>query len=280
MQFIDLIRRDPSPTPWGEAENIPWNDASFSERMLREHLSQQNDRASRRSHRIALQVRWLHEALLGSRPSSILDLACGPGLYTMRLAELGHSCLGIDYAPAAIAYARRQAEGQGADCRYLEADIRAASYGKGYDLCTFVHGEFNSYRQADAEEILRRAHGSLAPGGRLVVEVHTEAAIEQIAKAAPRWYTAQAGLFSDEPNLVLVESFWDVSEKAATERFFVVDLQTSAVEQISTTTRAYTDDGYRAVFSEAGLSRIEFVPGMGDPEGAAADGLFAIVARR
>jgi len=280
VKLIDLIHRNPSPVPWGEAENIPWNDPAFSERMLREHLSQRNDRASRRAARIALHVRWLDEELLASTPSKILDLACGPGLYTARLAELGHTCLGIDYAPAAIAHARQQARSFGDRCRYLEADIRQASYGDGHDLCTFVFGEFNSYPRRDAAAILRRAFDALAPGGRMVVEVHTEDAIERIAAAPSSWYTAERGLFSDDPHLVLVERFWDAAEKAATERFYAVDLETSVTQQISSTGRAYTETEYRSMFAEAGFRRVDFEAGMGDPDGAAADGLFAIVATR
>lgn len=35
----------------------------------------------------------------------MLDLGCGPGLYSHRLATLGHRVHGIDFGPASIAYA-------------------------------------------------------------------------------------------------------------------------------------------------------------------------------
>jgi predicted TPR repeat methyltransferase len=60
--------------------------------------------------------------VLQSEPQRILDLGCGPGLYTQRLASLGHTCVGIDISPASIAYARRvQHPDAGASPRFAEA---------------------------------------------------------------------------------------------------------------------------------------------------------------
>lgn len=87
---------------WNGTYRIPWDDPDFSRRMLAEHLSQDHDLASRRSEWIDKQVAWIHEHLLGATPSRILDLGCGPGFYSHRLATLGHDCRGIDFGPASI----------------------------------------------------------------------------------------------------------------------------------------------------------------------------------
>jgi len=49
MNLLDIIQRRAVPVPWEEGEKIPWHDPDFSRRMLREHLSQTHDLASRRS---------------------------------------------------------------------------------------------------------------------------------------------------------------------------------------------------------------------------------------
>ena len=63
MHLVDLVSRDPRPAAWAEGDNIPWNDPAFSERMLREHLSQDHDLASRRLATIDRQVDWIHRHL-------------------------------------------------------------------------------------------------------------------------------------------------------------------------------------------------------------------------
>ena len=90
MTLLDLASRAIPALPWHEGDNIPWDDPAFSVRMLREHLAQSHDAASRRAITINRQVDWLHRGVLDARPVAILDLGCGPGLYTSRLARLGH----------------------------------------------------------------------------------------------------------------------------------------------------------------------------------------------
>ena len=48
MELSKIIARTIPPKPWIEGEKIPWNDPEFSKRMLKEHLSQNHDAASRR----------------------------------------------------------------------------------------------------------------------------------------------------------------------------------------------------------------------------------------
>ena len=56
MSLLNLIDREPVPAPWSEGENIPWDDPDFSRRMLKEHLRQDHDAASRKADTIGL---WL-----------------------------------------------------------------------------------------------------------------------------------------------------------------------------------------------------------------------------
>ncbi len=154
MNLLDLVERKIPPTPWAEGDKIPWNDPAFSMRMLHEHLSQEHNAASRRLAIIDQHVNWIHTTILGGVAAKILDLGCGPGLYTNRLAQLGHTCVGIDYAPASIGYARKQADKHGLACRYLEADVRDAELGSGYDLVLMIHGEINVFRKEEIRAIL------------------------------------------------------------------------------------------------------------------------------
>ncbi|GKN61309.1 hypothetical protein NUKP86_16780 [Klebsiella variicola] len=70
-----------------EESKIPWDEPAFSQRMLANHLSQYHDWASRRQKVIEQQVEWIASQL--SPGAHILDLGCGPGFYTHRLAERG-----------------------------------------------------------------------------------------------------------------------------------------------------------------------------------------------
>jgi hypothetical protein len=62
--LLDIVARSAHPAPWREGDNIPWHDPGFSARMLREHLTQEHDAASRRMEKIDRHVAWIHEAIL------------------------------------------------------------------------------------------------------------------------------------------------------------------------------------------------------------------------
>ena len=64
---------------------------------------------------------------------------------------------------------------------------------------------------------------------------------------APRFSTHEAGLFSDDPHLVLEESAWNEDTRTSTTRWWVVDAKTARVERHAQTVQAYDDEGYRGV---------------------------------
>jgi SAM-dependent methyltransferase len=95
---------------------LPWDEPGFSRRMLAEHLDQGHDRASRRFDTIDKHVAWIAGTMLGGCPSRVLDVGCGPGLSTERLAALGCRCVGIDFSPAAIEHANEIATARNLGC--------------------------------------------------------------------------------------------------------------------------------------------------------------------
>ncbi|MBN1872950.1 MAG: class I SAM-dependent methyltransferase [Anaerolineae bacterium] len=280
MNLLDMIMRVPIPEPWGEGEKIPWNDPDFSERMLKEHLSQSHDAASRRFEKIDRQVAWIHSHVLGETPTRILDLGCGPGLYTSRLARLGHICVGIDFSPASVAYAKTQVEQASLACTYIHEDIRQADYGTGYGLAMLIFGEFNVFRPEVAEAILRKAHHALSENGCLLLEPHTFNIVQTLGEAASSWYSTASGLFSAHPHLCLEENFWDAERAVTTTRYFIIDATTGVVTRHAASMQAYTDEDYRALLADCGFSDVTFFPSLTGSMVEDTYGLFVIMARK
>ncbi len=263
MKLIELINRQPVPIPWAEGETIPWNDPDFSRRMLREHLTQDHDSASRRFEIIDDHVNWIHHRLLSGKAGRILDLGCGPGLYSSRFARLGHDCTGIDFSPASIDYAIQTAKAEKLRCTYHHQDIRLADYGTGYNLAMLIFGEFNVFKAQDARLILQKAHQVLGENGLLLLEPHTDQAVCDLGKKPASWYSSAGGLFSEKPHLYLQENFWDDAQAIATFRYFIVDAATGEVTPYAGSMQAYTDDQYRSVLQECGFRDVILYPMLG-----------------
>jgi SAM-dependent methyltransferase len=280
LKLLDIIHRQSNPKPWAEGEKIPWNDPEFSKRMLREHLSQEHDAASRRFETIDRHVNWIHTHVLKEKPTRVLDLGCGPGLYTNRLARLGHQCVGIDFSPASIAYAREQAEPAGLDCEYSQQDIRTADYGNEYGLVMSIFGEFNVFRPAEAKGILSKAWHALGPDGLLLLEPHTFEKVVDIGGQPSSWFSTEKGLFSDEPHLFLQENFWDADDRVAIQRYFVIEAATGEVVCNSSSMQAYTNEEYRSLLVECGFGEVAFYPSLGMSTSSLKSDLIAILSRK
>jgi len=259
MNLKDIFHRNMNPEPWAEGEKIPWNDPDFSLRMLKEHLSQKHDAASRRTPTIKKHVDWIHTFVLEGKPSRILDLGCGPGLYTARLSKLGHATVGIDFGPASIEYAIEHAP---ENCSYTLGDVRVTDFGSGYDLVMLINGEFNVFKPEDAKLVLRKAHAALNPGGKLLLEISTFDAIYETGNQPGTWYSAADELFADDPHLCLMESFWDDDQAVAIERYYIVDAASGEVTRHSASLQAYENDELTAMLTRAGFQEPDLYPSL------------------
>lgn len=277
-KLIDIIQRNPKPAPWSEGDNIPWNDPAFSERMLKEHLTQEHDAASRRFEKIDRHIAWINGEVLQNQPGNLLDLACGPGLYAGRLARLGHEITGIDYSPASIAYAQDVAQKENLACKYIHADLREADFGDNYDAAMLIYGELNIFRPTDIRQILRKAHTALRTNGILILEPHTFEIVQTMGQAAPSWHSASSGLFSDEPYLVLEDHYWDNNQQTTTRRIYVIDANSGNVIRYAQTFQAYTQTDYQNLLFECGFDAINFFPSLTGLIDPAQEQLIAITA--
>ena len=98
----------------------------------------------------------------------ILDLGCGTGLLTRELVVEGRTVIGIDPAPAMLAYARRQ---PGADrVQWVEGDSR--HLGRGHADLVLMTGNVAQVflEDSDWNATLSDIHAALQPGGHLAFE--------------------------------------------------------------------------------------------------------------
>ena len=103
--------------------------------------------------------------------TAVLEVGCGVGRWSRRLAYSGASVTGIDLAPTMVDTARQMTERSGLSerCHFLVADLAELALGKRFDRIlgvTVLQHILDSERFQAAVERLA-AH--LAPGGRLVL---------------------------------------------------------------------------------------------------------------
>jgi len=97
-----------------------------------------------------------------------LDLAGGPGTYSMELARRGVAVTLFDL-PDTVAIAREIADEQGVNLSFQEGDALTGPVGEGSDLI-FISHLLHSYSPEENRRILANCRKGLNPGGRIVVQ--------------------------------------------------------------------------------------------------------------
>ena len=107
-----------------------------------------------------------------ARGERVLDIGCGFGDTTLRLAEMagtGGEAVGVDVSPRFIDAARRETPGPMAgNVRFAVADVQTDPLGGPYEL---AFSRFGTMFFANPVAALRNVRSALVPGGRLVMVV-------------------------------------------------------------------------------------------------------------
>ncbi|MCD0448942.1 class I SAM-dependent methyltransferase [Actinocorallia sp. API 0066] len=114
--------------------------------------------------------RVLVEEVAGVEAGTALELGCGEGADAVWLARQGWRVTATDISSVALERAGQHAREAGVEVDFQRHDL-AESFPEGrYDLVTAMF--FHSFVDIPREEILRKAAGAVAPGGRLLIVGH------------------------------------------------------------------------------------------------------------
>jgi SAM-dependent methyltransferase len=103
----------------------------------------------------------------------VLDLACGHGRITNRLAGRGCRLTGLDATPLFLERARSDAAARGVSVTYIEGDMRLLPWDdERFDRVINVFTAFGYFDDADNRRVLAEIARVLRPGGRLAMELN------------------------------------------------------------------------------------------------------------
>ncbi len=109
-----------------------------------------------------------------ARPASLLDLACGTGSLTCRLAAQGIEMIGVDGSADMLAVAMERAATAEQELLFLEQDMRELDlFGTVEGAVCILDGLCHLTRTADIKETLHRLSLFIEPGGLLIFDVNT-----------------------------------------------------------------------------------------------------------
>lgn len=272
---LERINRRPEPYACLTIEEL-WADPHISERMLRFHLDPSVEAASRTADFVARSVAWIARTFVRG-PTRIVDLGCGPGLYTGPLAETGATVTGVDFSPRSIAYAREAAARAGASVTYVEADYLTWSPEHEFDLALMIFGDYGAMAPWQRRQLLGRVHAMLAPGGAFVLDLASLAALADVEEASAYAPGLMDGFWSAHPYFGFLNTFVYPAARISLDRYEIVEAHRTRT--FCNWTQYYDPDSLAEELAADGFTTTELI---GDVAGAPYDSEsheFAVIAR-
>lgn len=183
-----------------------WTDPHIAQQMLAAHLDPNTDAASRHPNIIQRSADWIVQ-ILGLKPGdSLIDLGCGPGLYTTHFARYGLHVTGVDFSQNSIDHAIKTAHQNRLEVTYRCQDYLQLEDESQYDAAALIYGDFCPLSPDQRSRLLANVRRALKPGGYFVLDVSTPI-LRQRDGLKNGWYTLKSGFWKPGPHLVLEQGF-------------------------------------------------------------------------
>ena len=225
MKISEIISKSEKPELYEKGTAFMWTDVHISKQLLNVHLNPDIDLASRKKSTIEKTANWILERQKEKGKLNILDLGCGPGLYTEIFAEKGHNVTGIDISTNSIEYAKKSAEDKKLDITYLntsylEVDLESDNY----DLVVLIYTDLGVLSPTERGRLLVMIFRVLKKGGTFIFDVLKDREIEK--KISPKtWEVSNNGFWKEFPYLALSESFLYQEEKVILFQHIIIDTE-------------------------------------------------------
>lgn len=254
MNIKNIIHTAQKPEIYTPGTALMWVDEYISTQLLEVHLNQDVELASRKETTIATTVDWILNKVPGYR-MNILDLGCGPGLYTENLAKYGHLVTGMDFSSNSISYAKESANRKNLDIEYIQQDYLELEEEKRYDLILLIFTDFGVLTPVQREILLRNIYRALKPGGTFVFDVLNEKA-DVMTSASKNWEPAEKGFWRNQPYLALTESFYYEKQNVTLNQHIIID-EDEGMEVYRFWIHTFSHNELSAIISSAGFSTVE-----------------------
>lgn len=121
-------------------------------------------------------VKFIKEVVNGEG----VDIACGSGEITVRLAESGRKMTGIDISADMLNVATVKAKNKGLDIKWICQDMTELELNHKVDFFTCVCDGVNYIPTTDFEKLLNKIKGYLKEGGVFVFDISSEYKLRNI----------------------------------------------------------------------------------------------------
>jgi 2-polyprenyl-3-methyl-5-hydroxy-6-metoxy-1,4-benzoquinol methylase len=223
MKLTNIISMSEKPKIYEKGSSFMWSDEHISKQLLNIHLNPDIDLASRKLPTIIKTANWILSTLKEKGKLNILDLGCGPGIYSEIFAKAGHNVTGVDISKNSIDYAIKSAEDQKLNItyhntNYLNIDLEADKY----DLVVLIYTDLGVLLPKEKDILLKMIYQVLKKGGTFIFDVLKDNELEK--RTSPKsWEAVVSGFWKASPYIALSESILYKKQKVILFQHTIID---------------------------------------------------------
>lgn len=224
-----------------------WTRPHLARQMLRFHLNQETDLASRRFETIDRVVNWI-DTQLDLSGKSLCDLGCGPGLYTQRFSAKGAMVTGVDFSTHSLEFAKTQVD---QPIRYINADYLSDDLPIGFDVITLIYTDLCALSPVQRKKLLGRMREMLNPDGHIVIDVVGMGSLARKEDLTIIEVGLMGGFWAADDYVGIQRSFVYPEEYLSLDRYLIVE--PNKTWQIFNWTQHFTPESIKAELQNIGF---------------------------
>ncbi|HOL12245.1 MAG TPA: class I SAM-dependent methyltransferase [Bacillota bacterium] len=139
-------------------------------------------------------------------PETVLDLACGTGNMSIRLARKGYKVTGVDSSPQMLEVAKEKAEREGLSISFINQDMRTLKIEEQFDSVICLFDSLNYLLEpSDVKSCFRSVFDVLKPGGYFIFDMNTYLRLSTVGK--------ETLIFDGSCYFAVWQDYWDKRNK-------------------------------------------------------------------
>jgi SAM-dependent methyltransferase len=203
-------------------------------------------------------------------PKKILDLACGFGRHSNRLAALGHKMTGVDLTPGFLEIARRDAIQRKVEVQYQQGDMRTIAFEDKFDCVMLLFSAFGYFKDEENQKVMINLEKALKPGGIVIFDTLNR---DEFLKEMRPFFVMEK-----EGNLMIDRTYFDSLQGRLYNKRIV--FRDGVRKDKPLFTRLYNPQEIKALVTQAGLELQNLYGGWDGSEFSSGSHRMVVIARK
>ncbi len=192
------------PKIFEKGSDTLWDDPYVSKQLLEIHLNEEYKSASKPHDIIKLESEFIINYTKMNNNTKLLELGCGPGLYTKEFAKTNASITGIDISENSLEYAMKTVNHEFKNVNFIKNNYLNLDYNSEFDVATLIFYDFCALNPEEQITFLTNVHNSLKDGGLFILDVMSE---NRWVKEFTEVSVYEDGFWSPKPYLEIFNSY-------------------------------------------------------------------------